>query len=129
MATKPPRVATSRYFHTALVKESGLVPLATTVGNPKGRLGFELGGSVQPVAPHGAFRIEDEAEFRQVYTARLDSFGVEAIGRLFAAFADAYNAEGVVVLCFCDVNGPGFCHRRVFAEWWEEKTGQEVPEL
>ena len=33
----------------------------------------------------------------------------------------------LVLLCWCS---PGeFCHRRIWADWYLEKTGQEVPEL
>jgi hypothetical protein len=33
----------------------------------------------------------------------------------------------LVLLCWC---APGeFCHRRICADWYLEKTGQEIPEL
>jgi hypothetical protein len=36
-----------------------------------------------------------------------------------------------VLLCFEDVHrdGEGACHRRTFARWWEEQTGEVVEEL
>jgi len=35
------------------------------------------------------------------------------------------------LLCFeKNLSAPGvFCHRRMFAQWWEERTGQQVPEV
>jgi hypothetical protein len=46
------------------------------------------------------------------------------------AFATAHGSEGVVLLCFEDLTKPGeWCHRRSFAAWWDEKTGQKVDEL
>jgi hypothetical protein len=38
-------------------------------------------------------------------------------------------SAGLVLLCFEDVLEGEFCHRRVFATWWEEKIGEHVPEL
>jgi hypothetical protein len=39
----------------------------------------------------------------------------------------------IVLLCFersADViANPLVCHRRIFAQWWKENTGREVPEL
>jgi hypothetical protein len=34
------------------------------------------------------------------------------------------------LLCFEDVDQPGkSCHRRMLATWWQEHTGDVVPEL
>jgi hypothetical protein len=34
------------------------------------------------------------------------------------------------LLCFEDLTKPGlWCHRRPFANWWLENTGEVVPEL
>ncbi|MDR2170525.1 MAG: hypothetical protein LBP59_10320 [Planctomycetaceae bacterium] len=36
----------------------------------------------------------------------------------------------VVLLCYEDVSKVGqWCHRRMFAEWWENKTGEIIEEL
>jgi rubrerythrin len=40
-----------------------------------------------------------------------------------------HGGERLVLLCFEDVLAGESCHRRTFAQWWEEQTGQEVPEL
>jgi hypothetical protein len=43
------------------------------------------------------------------------------------AITESADAAGVVLLCF---QPPGaFCHRRVFAEWWRERTGQPVAKV
>jgi len=123
------RLATARYFDAKAIKESGLSPVASTVGFPKFPLGYDFAGLSPHIAPRGIFgRDLTEAAFRKQYRKRLDSFGPTRIMALLEAIADAEGTEGVVLLCFCDLE-KGYCHRRLFAEWWEQSTGQEVPEL
>jgi hypothetical protein len=46
-----------------------------------------------------------------------------------ALLYDAGN-DHLVLLCFEDVDQPGkSCHRRMLATWWQEHTGDVVPEL
>ena len=123
------RIATARYFATDAIKESGLAPVASTVGFPKFPLGYHFAGTSPHVAPRGIFgRDLDEVTFRKLYYERLDSIGVKKIEDLLKAIAKAEDAKGVVLLCFCDLE-KGYCHRRLFAEWWELNTGQNVPEI
>ncbi|MBA3390620.1 MAG: DUF488 family protein [Rubrobacter sp.] len=66
-------------------------------------------------------------EYTRIYRGYLDSLGAEEVtGRLEKKSAE--NGENpLVLLCWCS---PGeFCHRRVWADWYFEKTGQKVPEL
>ena len=36
----------------------------------------------------------------------------------------------LVLLCFEDLSKPGeWCHRRIFADWWKDITGDHVREL
>lgn len=121
-------IATSRYHARDLILASGLAPVRVTVGAPKFPLGFDLAGASSMLAPHGAFgRDLDDQEFAAVYRQRLDRFGVDAIRSQLQTLAG--DAPGVVLLCFEDVHAGQSCHRRVFARWWEERTGEEVPEL
>ena len=131
-------VATSRYFSKALIEESNLTPVGFTVGPPK-FLSIDLVANLRALGPVGGlFKIEDEAEFRKLYRKHLDSIGVEAIANLLQAVAwlqpGTARHDGVVLLCFCKLEADGgepgtWCHRQVFAEWWQEKTGQPVREL
>ena len=46
------------------------------------------------------------------------------------AATGAMTSQGVGAAQNCtDLTKPGFCHRRVFAEWWHGQTGITVPEL
>ena len=62
--------------------------------------------------------------FQRCYRAQLDAFGVEAIRGMLTAKADG---KPVALLCW-EVPG-AFCHRRVFAMWWKDRTGEEIAEL
>lgn len=123
------RITTSRYHSADLITESGLLPIGTTIGAAR-FLRYELAANVGMLAPFGCRHLdEDPVAFTAAYRERLDGFGVEKIARVLEAIAAGYDSAGVVLLCFEKVHEGEFCHRRVFAEWWEEKTGQVVPEL
>ena len=47
----------------------------------------------------------------------------------FEVISDRHGGRRLVILCFEDVLAGHFCHRRVWAGWWHERTGQSVPEL
>jgi Protein of unknown function, DUF488 len=122
------QIATSRYQARERILESGLAPVGTTVGNPRFRLGYELAGRCGMVAPYGLLGKDlTEAEFERGFRDRLERHGVEAIRAKLEEFAG--DAPGVVLLCFEDVHAGETCHRRVFADWWLERTGEDVPEL
>lgn len=67
-----------------------------------------------------------------MYRARLDTAGVAAIRDELRQIARSAGSDRLVLLCFCDLSAPppaGWCHRRMFATWWQERTGDAVPEL
>jgi len=71
------------------------------------------------------------AQFRARYLQTLDGFGPEAVA---AALRSVPVEDGrLVLLCFEPsgpvIDDPDICHRRIFADWWEGKTGIAVPEL
>lgn len=66
----------------------------------------------------------DEWEAR--YLARLDRHGVDRIRTRFADVSATYGGKPLILLCW-EVE-PADCHRGMFARWWEEQTGQHVPE-
>jgi hypothetical protein len=65
---------------------------------------------------------------RVIFSNQEDHISQTLVPRL--AFAKGHDAKGVVLLCFEDLSKPGeWCHRRAFATWWEEQTGEKVEEL
>ena len=121
-------IATSRYHAGELIAESGLLPIGITVGAARW-LPYELAGNIGMLAPHGLRHLTEPEQFEIAYRARLDRFGCAAIASVLAAFIAAHDANGVVLLCFEDVFAGEACHRRTFAAWWQEQTGQVVREL
>jgi hypothetical protein len=124
------QLATSRFHAPERITASGLVPVGIVVSPPRWPLRFEPAGNLTPLAPVGLREIEDRDEFERGYVERLERFGVERTRTILRGFADAYEAPGCVLLCFENLDKPGeWCHRRMFAAWWEAQTGQAVPEL
>ncbi len=130
------KLYTSRYQNRGLAGRDDLVKVRTTVGNPRGALATGVVARIAEVTPYGLFgQGLSQEEFTACYRERLESFGVERLRRRFAEVSEAHGGKDLVLLCFEDVLHPGadgrvgFCHRRVFAEWWEEKTGERVEEL
>jgi hypothetical protein len=121
-------IATSRYHARDVILASPLAPVRVAVGAPRFPFGFDLAGACSMLVPYGAFgRNLSHDEFESAYRTRLDRFGVDAIRSQLERLA--VDAPGVVLLCFEDVHAGQSCHRRVFAQWWQERTGEEVPEL
>jgi uncharacterized protein YeaO (DUF488 family) len=113
-----------------------VVPVGISRGVPRGKLARELPyryKRLPALFPSNellrrwlASTIDPE-EYTRVYRGYLDSLGAEEVtGQLEKKRAE--NGEKpLVFLCWC---APGdFCHRRVWADWYLEKTGQEVLEL
>lgn len=124
------RLATSRFHAREVVQRSGLVPVGIVVSPPRWALGYQLAGNVTLLAPVGLLDVEAAEEFAARYRERLEAVGVAPIERILRGFAEAFDAPGCVLLCYENLEKPGeWCHRRVFAEWWQERTGAEVPEL
>lgn len=90
------------------------------------RLPYKIAGAIRALAPERAWLNLDRPEYEPLYRARLDALGVPAIRRSIAALA--LDREPVL-LCFESLIDGSWCHRRIFAAWWQEQTGQPVPEL
>jgi len=65
--------------------------------------------------------------FRARYYADLEDRGAAAIAAELRQVP--VEDDALVLLCFETADVETVCHRRMFAAWWESKTGVEVPEL
>ncbi|WP_053641418.1 MULTISPECIES: hypothetical protein [unclassified Streptomyces] len=106
------------------------VPVRITRGHPRYKLSYLLQHQVPVLAPAAAYFTEPEPVFTAAYRADLDKLGAPRIAELLNAVATAAGDHRLVLLCFEDLSKPGlWCHRRVFADWWQERTGDVVREL
>lgn len=65
------------------------------------------------------------AEFKRLYVDQLEEFGVDLIRRQIHSIAHHTDLP-LVLLCHCRCRAN--CHRGLFAQFWEQQTGQEVHE-
>ena len=104
------------------------VPVRITLGKPRFKVGFEY-EEIRLLAPTPAiFRLKSDADFEREYLAHLDRIGAERLRDAFDAVSGKHRGRRLVLLCYESVVDGEVCHRRMFAQWWEQQTGQDVPE-
>jgi hypothetical protein len=69
---------------------------------------------------------EDAEVYERGYLLQLEDAGVEGISAQLERKVAGAN-DTVILLCHEEPDE--FCHRRLFARWWREQTGQDIPEL
>lgn len=112
------------------------VAIRTSLGMPKW-FKYPVAMWWQSVTPTGPMLRMGLEEYEPAYRRRLESFGIEQLQderrHIEAAVKRMYSGqepERLVLLCFEGLKNPKkWCHRRLFAGWWEEKTGESVVEL
>lgn len=125
-----PELFTSRFGARKLIVESGLVPVRISIGHPKWPLGYKVSYSCPLLFPTATMLRMDEEEYIHHYMRQLDGTGAVAIGASLRRISDRCSGRGLVLLCFEDLAKQGeWCHRQMFASWWETETGRKVPEL
>ena len=77
-----------------------------------------IGGKAAPKSKRG---------FKSRYIERLEEAGVEEIRKQLAEAADQ-SGRPLALLCYENLD-KSWCHRRMFAAWWQEQTGEKVPEF
>jgi hypothetical protein len=80
------------------------------------------------LAPRWHYFHDPPEEFARKYLEQLDRYGPS---RLHEIFTGLDKGEGpLTLLCFeRNVRSAADCHRRRFADFWFERTGEYVPEL
>ncbi len=106
------------------------VPVRITRGAPRFRLPYSLKHSVRGLAPRREYFSKPLADFTTAYRSDLDRLGAQEVADVLHGIAQAEGDHRLVLLCFEDLADPRlWCHRRVFAAWWRDSTGEEVREL
>jgi hypothetical protein len=123
------RIVTARYHDRIEIVAQGFTPVRTSVGSPK-----FVGPAATawprcaPIVPFNLLDV-DFPEFERRYKARLDRHGPEAIREQLTAIWRRHGERPLALLCFEDLTKGQRCHRRLFAAWWHEQTGDGIPEL
>lgn len=113
----------------------GGIPVRTSNGYPRYTLKYPLIHAMPSTFPNkNTIRGVAYDRFVQLYRAKLDSIGIEAIQQQAHEIRrkeDASEDTPIVLLCFEQLakKPDTFCHRNVLADWLSDKTDQSVPEL
>ncbi|MEV0281791.1 DUF488 family protein [Streptomyces sp. NPDC050610] len=106
------------------------VPVRITLGAPRFKLSYPLKRAVRELAPRREYFSKPLPEFTAAYRADLDKLGAERIAEELRKITEAEGSHRLVLLCFEDLSDPTqWCHRRIFASWWKDITGDAVREL
>lgn len=122
-------VFTSRYSNPEL-KSGKYTTVRISLGTPKWPLGYSIDAEMPDLMPFGLLNKYDTYdEFKGPYFDRLNQKGVQRILAQLQRFEQ--RGKDVVLLCYEDIRkGPdNWCHRRAFAEWWMQQTGEPIEEL
>lgn len=106
-----------------------IIPVRITLGAPRFKLPYRLVENLRVLAPmRKIFHLED-AQFSDAYSDQLERAGVKEIRSFLAHVQERNPGADVALCCFEDVHAGQICHRRMFADWWFERTGERIPEL
>lgn len=122
-------VFTSRYSNPEL-KSGRYTTVRISLGTPKWPLGYSIDAEMPDLMPFGLLNKYDTYEaFKGPYFDRLNQKGTQRILAQLRRFEQ--RGKDVVLLCYEDIRkGPeDWCHRRAFAEWWMNQTGELIEEL
>lgn len=117
----------SRYSNKCLA-ETNAVKVGISLGLPKFKKNYELAGSDFSLAPKRSMFNLAKPIFEERYRRQMDSLGVKRIKEELSRFGYG-KVDEMILLCYEDVTNPDeWCHRTVFAKWWEDNTGETVEE-
>lgn len=115
------------FYSSGHVRDREHAPIRTSLGHPRFKLTYKIAGKLPLLTPERRWLGMERETYQPLYIAKLEAAGVDKI-RL--AISELAGKQPAVLLCFEDLSTDGaWCHRQMFARWWEKKTGEPVPEL
>lgn len=120
--------------------ELPFVPVRTSLGLPRFISEASKWPYAEKLAPKGLRTLEDRGEFTRRYYAMLEDYGFDAVAKDLVDIWRCQTPESwqptapadrkpLALLCFEDLDTDAWCHRRMFAAWWFEHTGETVDEV
>jgi hypothetical protein len=123
------RLYTSRWSNRDLARLD-VVPVGVSRGTPRFPVGYRYRRLMELAPDPWMLGIESDERFEEVYVKKLERLGVDRIMEGLTKISVEEGGKDLCLLCFEDLTKPGeVCHRRMFADWWTERTGKDVPEL
>lgn len=112
------------YFANKKMPED-MIKVRISLGNPRWKTPYQISGTIKLLMPHRESLQLDIQSAVSDYKKKLSQTDIETVKKEILAFG-----ENVILLCFENVTkDDSWCHRRIFAEWYEQKTGEVVQEL
>lgn len=122
------KLHTSRWANRGLSRLP-VVPVGISRGTPRFPVPYRYRMARLRAPSRATFALRGDADFERAYLAELEEAGVDRIADLLRKISDEEDGADLALLCYEDVHAGQVCHRRMFAQWWEGKTGQRVEEL
>ncbi len=123
-----PKLYTSRWANRGLSRLP-VIAVGISRGTPRFPVPYRY-RLAQLLAPsRETFALKSDEAFEESYVDGLEEIGVDRITDLLTKISAEEGGRDLCLLCYEDVHAGQVCHRRMFAEWWQSRTGQEVEEL
>ena len=123
-------IYTSRFSNPEL-RSGNYTAVRISLGSPRWNVGYSIDGAIDELMPRGLFGKydDDKSAFEKEYRKILDRYGVSLISQKLKGFEKF--GKDVVLLCYEDVRKGenDWCHRTMFAKWWNDRTGEVIKEL
>lgn len=123
-----PTVYTSRFFAEDLLTSNAVIPVRISMFPPIVPLHYKVIDGPRSLMPSKRM-IGEWNRFSPEYFNRLESYGIELIATQLVKLAAEHGDKALALLCYEDLLRGHKCHRHLFGVWWEEQTGQVLPEL
>jgi hypothetical protein len=121
------------YYASKLLDPNEHFLVRTSIGAPR-YCRHRIDATLEMLYPHPNWLTLKQPTYTRRYITMLNGLGVPAIEKALAALRSQAGKREIVFLCFeslspKNVSEGQFCHRRIFAKWWHEQTGEEIAEL